>query len=139
MKWPAAWLWLARDYWISLSWLRLTVEMADGARLPNALKSNGNNGNSGAAGPLDCIQAPDEWLRFQKIDQEPPPKIGRYKNPEQRSIGVWTFRDELQNEPKNDEESDLVRLRGMPGNAVSKLHTPGKTRRFSVGIIRKPG
>jgi len=88
------------------------------------------------ASPLDEVQATNQRLRFEEVDQQTPRKVARQKDAEARAFSP--LRREAQEGGEQEQKEDFVELGGMAADAVAEVDSPRQMRGLAVGVICQP-
>ena len=101
-------------------------------------KDAGREGEETAdAGPLDEVKAVVERLRFDEVDEKAPREIGGEEEAERRALRVRVAIIAAKGEGKQSEENDLVELRGMTGDIIAEVYSPGEGGGIAEGVVGK--
>lgn len=108
--------------------------------MPETMDVTGYQRNqTGYARPLDQIEAEDEGLGFDEVDDETPEEVGGEKETEGRALGMSALVVAVEEESKRDEEDHFVELGGVAGDAVAEVDAPGERGGCAEGVVGEAG
>src|SRR4051794_4992754 len=78
------------------------------------------------ARPLNHVQAVDEGLGFDEVDEQAPGEIAGHEGTENNAVRVWPAVPAIECDGEEEEEEEFVELRGVARDAVAEVDAPGQ-------------